>query len=164
MTDKLKKDLKEFCENHGLDLRDIAHILNEDANDEAEKKLRESVEENNRFVGKAFRQKVKAHGITSQRYRYLKVISVRSNNRQSVSCLTFDEDPHYCFQYHAHKLLMPGDYFYGDFEFCPIWVESVSVRDLSDFEEVEVSLYNEELGKLFPKIINMNWDADHSKR
>ena len=76
------------------------------------------------------------------------MISERSDDSLSVSCLIFDEKPHYWFEYQAHKLHMTGDYHLGYFEFCPIWIDSVRVKNairekgIEDLEEIDAELFD----------------------
>ena len=163
-----KEDLNKLCENYGLRIKDIVHMIKNEELQKAEKELRDRVAENSHLVGKTYRKKVSpSHGMFPQMYRYYKVISERSDDSLSVSCLIFDEKPHYWFEYQAHKLHMTGDYHLGYFEFCPIWIDSVRVKNairvkgIEDLEEIDADLFDAEMDKLVARIKEMDWVADH---
>ena len=163
-----KKDLNELCEIYGVRPKDIVQMINNSEKQKAEEELRDRVTENSHIVGKTYRKKVNPkHGMFPEMYRYYKVISERSDDSPSVSCLIFDEKPYYWFEYQAHKLHMTGDYHLGHFEFCPIWVDSVRVKNaiqvkgIEDMEEIEPDMFDSEMDKLVTGIKEMNWVADH---
>ncbi len=162
------KDLEELCGNYGIKKEDIAQRIENEKTREEEKEIRDKVVENRYLVGKAFRKKVKPdHGLFPKMYRYYKVVSERSDYSGSVSCLIFDEIPHYWFEYQAHKLHMTGDYHLGSFEFDPIWVDSIRVKNtilekgLEDLEEVDAALFDSKMDKLVARIKEMKWEPDH---
>ncbi len=163
-----KKDLDELCENYGIKLEDIVHMIRDKEKQKAEKELRDKVEGNKYLVGKTYREKVKPdHGMFPEMYRYYKVVSERSDDSGFVSCLIFDEMPYYWFEYQAHKIHMTGDYYLGSFEFTPIWVDNIRVKNavrqkgIEDIEEIDADLFNSKMDILVAGIKEMRWEADH---
>lgn len=166
--ESLKNDLQELCENYGIKTDDIVRLIRNEEIQKEEKELRDKVAGNSHLVGKAYRKKVKPyHGMFPKMYRYYKVVSERSDYSGNVTCLIFDEIPHYWFEYQAHKLHMTGDYHLGSFEFSPIWVDNVRVENaimvkgIEDLEEIDPDLFNSEMDKLVARIKEMDWVADH---
>lgn len=164
----LMNDLNELCENYGIKTDDIVRLIRNEEIQKEEKELRDKVAENSHLVGKAYRKKVKPyHGMFPKMYRYYKVVSERSDYSGSVTCLMFDEMPHYWFEYQAHKSHMTGDYHLGSFEFRPIWVDNIRienavlVKGLEDLEEIDAEMFDAEMDKLIARIKDMNWEADH---
>ncbi len=163
-----KKDLEQLCENYGIRVEDMVRMINNEEHQKAEKELKDRVAENSHLVGKTYRKIVNPKdGMFPRMYRYYKVVSERSDNGFNVSCLIFDEKPYYWFEYQAHRLDMAGDYYLGYFEFCPIWVDSIPVKNairvkgIEDLEEIDTDLFNSEMDKLFARIKEMDWVADH---
>ena len=163
-----KKDLNELCDNYGISIKDIVQMIKNEEFHKAEKELHDKVAENSYLVGKTYRKKVSpSHGMFPKMYRYYKVVSERSDDSASVSCLIFDEKPHYWFEYQAHKMHMTGDYHLGYFEFCPIWVDSVRVKNtirtkgLEDLEEIDTDVFDSEMNKLVDRIKELIWVEDH---
>ena len=163
-----KEDLNKLCENYGIRVKDIVHMVNNEEQEKAEKELRDRIAENSRLVGKTFRKTIKPyHKLFPEMYRYYKVVSERSDDDLSVSCLVFDEKPHYWFEYQTHRSYMAGDYQLGHFEFCPIWIDSVRIKNairvkgIEDMEEIDADLFDSEMDKLVARIKEMDWVADH---
>ncbi len=94
------------------------------------------------------------------------MISERSNYSGAVSCLVFDDTPHYKFEVQLHKMHMAGDGLLGSYVFTPIWVENVRIKGgmmqkgLDDLEEIDPELFDSELDKLVPRIKEMEWGAE----
>ena len=94
-------------------------------------------------------------------YRYYRVVSERSYNENTVSCLIFDEFPYYWFNYQSHLNHQKGDYFLGVFDFEPILVDCISIDDLQIMEEVDLDTYEYEFHRMMYAIDDMPWVADH---
>jgi len=97
-------------------------------------------------------------------YRYYKVVSAQADASCRVSCLIFDEKPYYWFEPQLHMLYFPGDGTLGEFDFKPMWVDSILTKcfkDKNDFEAIDEDLFNLELCCLGQKIAGMPWSAEH---
>ncbi len=163
-----KEELNKLCENYDIRIKDLVHMLNGEEKQKEEQELRDKVAKNSHLVGKTYREKITPyHGMFPEMYRYYKVISERSLDSASVSCLIFDEKPHYWFEYQAHKLHFTGDYHLGEFYFSPIWIDSVRVKNtigakgIESLEEIDAELFDSEMDKLVAMIKEIDWVADH---
>ncbi|MCR4617277.1 MAG: hypothetical protein K5669_03690 [Lachnospiraceae bacterium] len=164
----LLAELSELADNYGLETDDIIDAIEYDEALKADNRLREEIAENAYLVGKTFRKKVKPYsGIFPRMYRYYKVVSERSDRSGDVSCLVFDEFPHYWYEYQAHKRHMTGDYLLGYYKFCPIWSEGIPVKNtiikkgIESMEEINPEMFDTEMDKLVARIKDMKWVADH---
>ena len=54
-----KEDLNKLCENYGLRIKDIVHMIKNEELQEAEKELRDRVAENSHLVDKTYRKKAR---------------------------------------------------------------------------------------------------------
>ncbi len=160
----VKEDIIELCKKYGIKSDDVVNVIESEEMRKYEKELRDNVAENSHLVGKTYRKKV---DLFSKMYRYYKVVSERSDYGGSVSCLTFDETPHWRFASQVHKLHRKGDGILGTFNFNPIWVECIRVKNalgqkaLESMEEIDAALYDAKMDNLVAEIKKMKWEVDH---
>lgn len=165
LKDDFRKDIKKLCEQYGIRPEDAIQLIKQDESSKYEQQLRKDVTSNKEYVGKAYRKLVKPyHGMFPSMYRYFKVISERSDRVGSVSCLVFDQYPHYWFEYQAHMMPMRGDYYLGEFIFTPVWTDVIPVTELlnkADMVETDDFTFSLELERLAGRISSIEWTPDH---
>ncbi len=162
----LRKEIEDLCERYGVKLEEISQMITLKNYKERNKKLKKEVESNKQYVGQTFRQTVEPyHGMFPKMSRYYKIISERSESSNKVSCLVFDEIPHYWFEYQAHKASMSGDYYLGEFDFSPIWTENIPVLYFKQLkmEKIDQASYNLALSTLTDRISKLEWIPDHHR-
>ena len=160
----LIKKLKNFCKYNNVEFDDLLIEIRHEQKEQENKEMREAAARNKQLVGKCFRRRVKPRsGMFPEMYRYYKVVSEQAVNSCCVSCLTFDEEPYYWFEYQAHKAGFPGDFFLGEFDFTPICVKSklLTTFRLTGVEEISEDEFNTALSCLGQKIAEMPWSAEH---
>jgi hypothetical protein len=162
MDDNLLKDLKAFCIEHNTKLKDLIYELKNSQKQVRQNEVIEKVNANKKLVGLCFRKKVKPRsGMFPEMYRYYRIISERALTEYNVSCLIFDEIPTYWFDYQASLKGSIGDYFLGEFDFNPIWIDSININSLQNMEQIHEGIFKYELNSLGNKINALPWCADH---
>jgi hypothetical protein len=158
--EKLLKNINQLCQDNDISENELINIIKKDKETKGEKLLKEKVENNKKYVGKCYRELVKV-GMFPQMYRYYKVISERSLYKDFVSCLIFDEFPYYWFNYKSHLYHQKGDYFLGEFDFTPIWIDSIALISLKNLEKIDLDDYEYTFHRMMYAIDDMPWVADH---
>jgi hypothetical protein len=162
MDKDLLNKLNKFCDENGVKLKDLVYDVSQLEREKRDVSIKEETNSHKNLVGKCYRRLVKPRsGMFPEMYRYYKVISERASTSSAVSCLVFDEKPTYWFEYQAHLMGFPGDYFLGEFDFEPISVKEIRVDTLKNMEEIMEGVFKYELNWLGRKIAELPWYADH---
>ena len=124
-------------------------------------KLIAKVESHKDLVGKCYKYKEAPSAMFPEMYRYIKIISYQSYNERSVECLSFYEHPVYWFDYQAHLGNLPGDYFFGSFDFTAFFTDDIYVDNLAEMTEISEEEFRDAARKYLDELLNLPWCAEH---
>lgn len=166
INDNLKIEIlnkiKELSKENDISLNDISRFISNESKREEDEKLRDRVSENKDLVGKYF-YKIRhpRSKMFPEMKKFYHVLSNRSENEYRVECLTFYEHPTYWFDYNAHKIGFPGDYYLGNFEFESFVVDSFMVKDIRSLTEISKEEFDSYAKKYLDELLNLEWLEDH---
>lgn len=162
MNENVLENFKVFCVENNVAPNNISWLLKKSEIDTENQKIRQKVSENDVYVGRCFKKKVKPyHEMFPEMWRYYKVVSSRASTHHSVSCLIFDEVPWYFFDYQHQRQNLAGNYYMGEFDFRGIWTDSILKNKIDTYTEIEEDEYNIALHNYTQELIDMKWCADH---
>lgn len=158
---ELSKDLDKIIQKHNLTISDLNLIVKHKNLEKDTDHIISEMEANNIYVNTYYKIKVTPDRATvPEMYRYFKVISHRSPSELRVSCLVFDEKPHYNFKEQIHLAEFPGDMYLGKFKCHPVWIDDVMIKYLQKAEKIEEHEYNTKFLNMANSLLNMSWEID----
>lgn len=159
---ELLNKLKELSKENNISLNDMSRLLGNESKKEQEEQLRDKVNDNKDLVGRYFyRLGHPRSKMFPEMKKFYRVLSNRSENEYRVECLTFYEHPTYWFDYNAHKIGFPGDYYLGNFEFESFVVDSFMAKDIRSLTEISKEEFDSYAKKYLDELLNLEWLEDH---
>lgn len=115
---------------------------------------------NSHYVGKCYRKKASSPWLFGEKdyYIYIKVISAYASSEYRLSTLQFPESPQY-----TYRTFDYGANLFGDFDFDFFTIDSVMIKDLSSWEQIPFTLYENAFDIFCNKLKNLDFNVKENK-